>query len=285
MGTLSLEFNDPVREIIHPNPEQDIILVPGGCVMTFVWCPAGAFMMDSPETELGHYLNETLHEEVIEEGFWIGKYPVTQEQYNSLTGTNPSYHQEKIMLVGNNTPVHSITHTKAMDFCDLMNKTLDLNGFEASLPGSVQWEYACRAGCSSALNNGAEISSKYGRCLNLCEVAWNPLDKVDHPQPVGKKAPNNWGIYDMHGNVWEWCLDQYIHITKKGIIEQPDPDEFVVRGGAYNTYPKFCRSACVQGKHEFREMSDDLCKSMYKDYGFRIVLNKMDKYPQKEIIL
>ena len=190
MCDLPLEFNNPVREIIHPNPEQDIILAPGGVAMTFVWCPAGAFMMGSCETELGHYLNETLHEEVIEEGFWIGKYPVTQEQYDSLTGTNPSYHQAEIMLVGNNTPVHSITHTKAMNFCELMNKTLDLNGYKALLPTSIQWEYACRA-------------------------------------------------------------------------------------GAYDTYPKFCRAACIQGRHEFCEMSEDFYRIMYKDQGFRVVLNRV----------
>ena len=275
MCNLPLEFPDPVREIIHPNPEQDIILALGGVAMTFVWCPAGSFMMGSCETELGHYLNETLHEEVIEEGFWIGNYPVTQEQYDSLTGTNPSYHQAEIMLVGNNTPVHSITHTKAMDFCELMNKTLDLNGYKASLPTSVQWEYACRAGCRSALNNGTEITRKTGRCWNLGEVAWNPLDKVDHPQPVGKKAPNNWGIYDMHGNVWEWCLDQYIHINKHGVIEDTDEDYFVIRGGAYDTYPKFCRAACIKGRHEFREMSDDFYRIMYQNQGFRVVLNRI----------
>ena len=275
MCDLPLEFNDRVREIIHPNPEQDIILAPGGILMTFVWCPAGSFMMGSPETELGHYLNETLHEEIIDEGFWIGKYPVTQEQYDSLTGTNPSYHQAEIMLIGNNTPVHSISYTNAMNFCDLMNKTLDLNGFKASLPTSVQWEYACRAGCSSALNNGTEITSKYGRCWNLGEVAWNPLDKVDSPQPVGKKVPNNWGIYDMHGNVWEWCKDQYIHTNKHGVVEEADENCFVIRGGAYNTYPKFCRAACIQGRHEFCEMSEDFYRIMYKDQGFRVVLNRV----------
>lgn len=274
MCDLPLEFNDRVREIIHPNPEQDIILAPGGILMTFVWCPAGSFMMGSPETELGHYLNETLHEELIKVGFWIGKYPVTQEQYDSLTGTNPSYHQAEIMLIGNNTPVHSISYTNAMNFCDLMNKTLDLNGFKASLPTSVQWEYACRAGCSSALNNGTEITSKYGRCWNLGEVAWNPLDKVDSPQPVGKKVPNNWGIYDMHGNVWEWCLDHYIHITKKGVLEEFDKNYFVIRGGAYNSYPKFCRAACITGRHQFDGMSD-YEYLIYKNHGFRVVLNKI----------
>ena len=272
MGTLSLKFNDPVREIIHPCPEQDIILAPGGGAMTFVWCPAGSFMMGSPETELGHYLNETLHEEVIADGFWIGKYPVTEGQYDSLI-KKPSL-QGELELFDPDTAKGGITYTMAKDFCDLMNKTLDLMGFEASLPSSIQWEYACRAGCRSALNNGTEITRKTGRCWNLGEVAWNPLDKVEYPQPVGKKQPNSWGIYDMHGNVWEWCQDQYIHINKKGIIEGPEKNTFIVRGGSFKTYPKFCRSACIQRMFDYSGNNDTFCRLMYANYGFRIVLNK-----------
>ena len=158
MCNLPLEFNDPVREIIHPQPEQDILLAPGGVTMTFVWCPAGSFMMGSPETELGHYLNETLHEETIEEGFWISKYPVTEGQHDSLT-KKPST-QEELKLFDPNTAKGGISYSMAKEFCSLMNKTLDLNGLEASLPSSVQWEYACRGGCSSALNNGTEITRK-----------------------------------------------------------------------------------------------------------------------------
>ena len=273
MCNLPLEFNEPVRKIIHPCPEQDIILAPGGVAMTFVWCPAGSFMMGSPETELGHYLNETLHEEVITDGFWIGKFPVTEGQYDSLI-KKPSL-QGELELFDLETAKGGITYTMAKGFCNLMNKTLTLNGFEASLPTSIQWEYACRAGCSSALNNGTEITRKYGRCWNLGEVAWNPLDKVEFPQPVGKKQPNNWGIYDMHGNVWEWCLDQYIHINKHGVVEKADENCFVIRGGAYNTYPKFCRAACIQRRHEFCEMSEDFYRIMYKDQGFRVVLNRV----------
>lgn len=275
MDYLPLEYNDPVREIIHPSPEQDIIMVPGWVPMTFVWCPAGKFMMGSPENEFGHYLNETLHEETIEEGFWIGKFPVTQEQYESLTGTNPSAFQDDLKFGSNNYPIDGISRKMAMDFCDLMNKTLDMGDWEASLPSSAQWEYACRAGCSSALNNGTEITRKYGRCWNLEEVAWNPLDKVRHPQPVGKKIPNAWGIYDMHGNVWEWCLDHYIHINKRGVVEEPEENLFVVRGGSFRTYPKFCRAACVQRMHEYTGNSDDFYRRMYKSYGFRVVLNKV----------
>ena len=110
MCTLPIEFHDTVQEIIHPNPEREVVLPPGGISMTFVWCPPGRFMMGSPETENGHYLNETLHEEVIADGFWIGKYPVTQEQFESLTGKNPSAHQAEIMLIGSNCPVESIPH-------------------------------------------------------------------------------------------------------------------------------------------------------------------------------
>ena len=218
MCNLPLEFDDSVKEIIHPMPEKEVILLPGNVSMIFVWCPAGSFMMGSPETELGHYINETLHEETIEEGFWIGKYSVTEEQYNSLTSKTSLEDGllDQSMAKGN------ITYKMAVDFCELMNNSLDLDGLVASLPSSVQWEYACRAGCSSALNHEKEITWKYGRCWNLGEVAWNPLDNVDSPQPVGRKTPNAWGIYDMHGNVWEWCTDQYIHISKKGLQQKPE---------------------------------------------------------------
>lgn len=271
MYKLPLDFNDHVREIIHTQPEKDIVLLPGNVPMTFVWCPAGSFMMGSPETELGHYLNETLREEKIEEGFWIGKYPVTEGQYDSLY-QKPSL-QGTLKFFDPDAAKGCVNQTIAKDFCSLMNKSLDLHGYEASLPTSVQWEYACRSGCGSSLNNGTEITRKTGRCWNLAEVAWNPLDKVDSPQPVGKKVPNAWGIYDMHGNVWEWCLDQYIHITKKGEIMPPAPKEYVIRGGSFRSYPKFCRSACIMGCRS-NDFDMEYIQILYKNCGFRVVLNK-----------
>ena len=270
MDNLPLEFNDSVKEIIHPMPEKEVLLAPGNASMIFVWCPAGSFMMGSPETETGHYVNETLHEEIIENGFWIGKYPVTEEQYNPLTSKTSLVdelgHLDQCAAKGN------ITYKMAVDFCELMNKSLNLDGLVASLPSSAQWEYACRAGCTSALNHGKEITWKYGRCWNLGEVAWNPLDKVDSPQPVGRKTPNAWGIYDMHGNVWEWCTDKYIHISKKGIAAEARENLFVVRGGSFKTPPKYCRAACVKGMFDYTDKNGKCDHNIYKDFGFRIVL-------------
>lgn len=278
MSKLPLEFHDPVHEIIHPNPEREILLPPGGIAMTFVWCPPGRFTMGSPETELGHYLNEPQHEEVIRNGFWIGKYPVTQEQFESLTGKNPSSNQAEIMLVGDNRPVECVTHHMAESFCRLMSRKADLNGCKAALPTSAQWEYACRAGCPSALNNGTEITRKFGRCWNLEEVAWNPLDKVNCPQPVGGKRPNAWGIYDMHGNVWEWCAEKYVHISKNGVVSEPK-DLYIIRGGSFRTYPKFHRAACMMGKYSSRYLtrSPGLRECFLRDVGFRVVLNPVGR--------
>lgn len=272
MDNLPLEFNDSEQKIIHVMPEKEVTLLPGNVSMIFVWCPAGTFMMGSPETENGHYVNEILHEEIIENGFWIGKYPVTEEQYNSLTA-KISF-QSEFNLFDETRAKGNITHAMAIDFCSLMNKNLDLNGFEASLPTSIQWEYACRAGCNSALNNGTEITWKYGRCWNLGDVAWNPLDKVDTPQPVGKKTPNAWGIYDMHGNVWEWCSDRYIHVSKKGIFFEAKEKLFIVRGGSYKTAPKFCRAACIKGMFDYSDKNAKCDRNIYNDFGFRIVLRR-----------
>lgn len=275
MCELPLEFNDPVRETIHVSSELTVVLPPGGAFMTFVWCPPGKFMMGSPETEVGHYLNETLHEEIIESGFWTGKYPVTREQYESLTGKDLESRQGDALQ--SDCPAVSISHQMAEDFCGLLTAVTKDMGYTASLPTSTQWEYACRAGCASALNNGTEICFKFGRCWNLEEVAWNPLDKVECAQPVGKKKPNAWGIYDMHGNVLEWCREKYIHVSKKNVISERG-EEFIVRGGSFRLPPKYHRAACVDGRVFATERySDGFMIDLFKDIGFRIVLAQIEQ--------
>ena len=119
---------------------------------------------------------------------------------------------------------------------------------------------------------GADITFKFGRCMNLEEVAWNPLDKVECAQPVGKKRPNAWGIYDMHGNVWEWCREKYIHISKKKVISERE-DDYIVRGGSFRMPPKYYRAACVDGRSfKTDKYSIEAMTALFKDIGFRIAL-------------
>ncbi len=251
-----------------------------GVPMTLVRCPAGRFMMGSPETETGHYLNEALHEEVIADEFWIGKYAVTQAQYESVTGENPSGHNTIGLLYDDHYPVDRVAHQEAEKFCAKLNETLPVPGWQFDLPTSVQWEYACRAGSSSALNNGTEITKKYGRCPNLAKVGWHCFDKVPFPQSVGLKEPNVWGLYDMHGNVSEWCKEKYIHVSAK---QHPRGiDGYIVRGGSYFAYPKYCRAACIYGgTGNFFGEPDAFYRFFWRGIGFRIVLRKCNNTGNK----
>ena len=145
-------------------------------------------------------------------------------------------------------------------------------GYMFHLPTEEQWEYACRAGTTTALNNGKNLTSESGKCENLDEVAWYSANSEDinytlsinslQEHPVGKKKPNAWGIYDMHGNVWEWTRD----LAKgdldcnRGILTY-----FVIKGGSYDSEPKYCRSA-YSGK----------CRSL-KTNGYRLVLVPIEK--------
>ena len=270
MCDLPLEFDEPARETVHINPELTVLLPPGDASMTFVWCPPGRFMMGSPDTENGHYLNETLHEENVENGFWIGKYPVTRGQYESLTSEDLATRQGDARQM--DCPAVCIPHQMAEDYCERLTEVAKDMGYRAALPSSVQWEYACRAGCSTALNNGTDITFKFGRCMNLEEVAWNPLDKVECAQPVGQKRPNAWGIYDMHGNVWEWCREKYIHISRKKVISERE-DDYIVRGGSFRMPPKYHRAACVDGRSfKTDKYSIEAMTALFKDIGFRVVL-------------
>lgn len=250
--------------------------LPGnGASMFMVWCPPGTFMMGSPETELGHYINEVLHEESVANGFWIGKYPVTQKQYHVLREKHRFYYAGGI-----NSPADSVSHGQALEYCRILTEKLQASispEWEFTLPSSVQWEYACRAGCESALYHGKEITRKYGRCENIREIAWcYSRDKVDSPQPVGRKRPNTWGICDMLGNVYEWCIDKYVHTSSS-----PRPREmggFVVRGGSFSSYPKACRSACIIGQYSLEPPGP----SLNVNTGFRVILQR--KILKRDII-
>ena len=168
---------------------------------------------------------------------------VTQSQYSALMDKNPS------KFIGANNPVEMVSYEDAKAFCDKMNlKYLNIlpKGYKFDLPTEAQWEYACRAGTNTALNNGKNLTKEVGACPNLDEVGWygNSSGKTNHE--VGKKKPNAWGIYDMHGNVWEWCRDWYGKYPKDDVTDPTGAysGSFrVLRGGSWYFSARDCRSA------------------------------------------
>ncbi len=212
--------------------------------LELIKCPAGKFMMGSPDEELGRFGNEKQYLVNITKPFYIGKYEVTQSQYETLMQRNPSEFK------GANNPVESVSYSDANTFCDKLNKkysSLLPKGYKFALPTEAQWEYACRAGTNTALNNGSNLTSTNGVCINLDEVAWYSINSEGSSHPVGQKKPNAWDIYDMHGNVSEWCRDWYGEPLNDEAIDPMCDDNTsarrVNRGGSFGSFAMFCRSA------------------------------------------
>jgi len=202
-----------------------------------IWIPQGEFKMGSPEDEPGRYPDEgPVHEVTIPHGFWMDQYEVTQEQFEKLMQSNPSstFHTA-------NLPVNRITWQEANDYCDQLTETerhsgtLPL-GFVYRLPTEAEWEYACRAGTETAYSYGDYTEG-------LSQHGWWAGNSDGLPDPVGKLTPNPWGLYDIHGNLFEWCLDKYKpypggrELISNTIIK-------VLRGGAYYCPDFILRSAC-----------------------------------------
>ena len=230
-----------------------------------VMCPEGSFMMGSPKNELGrnfkgdynngkeYYCDETEHKVTISKPFYIGKYEVTESLYLSIMN------KKDYIIKARDIPVE-IQCFDARSFCNKLNSLLKNSipqGYRFDLPTEAQWEYACRAGTITSLNSGKNITTVKGYCPNLDEVCWYSENSEGVAHPVGQKKPNSWGIYDMHGNVAEWCKNEYFNV-------EPECNGWVssVRGGAYsNTNNISYRSA-------YRGTTDPDC-----DFnGFRIAL-------------
>ena len=205
--------------------------------------------------------NITIH---ISKGFWIGRYPITQEQWEAVMGKNPSI----CLGVGPKAPVDNLSWQECQMFIDKENKDL---GIDLRLPSEAEWEYACRAGTTTQLNNGKSVTTASDHCPNLDEVAWNGggwQDQIESSQPVGQKKPNAWGLYDMHGNVWEWCNDwDGDYPPEDGVINPSGPSSGmyrVIRGGSWYSAPVM-----------FGSSKRDSIQPDYKsnDLGFRVVCN------------
>lgn len=163
------------------------------------WIAPGTFVMGSPTTEPGWEESARQFEATLTHGYWIGQYPVTQSQWKAVMGSNPSHFQ----VGGDSHPVDSLNWKSALSFCRRLNRifpTIPPSGYAFSLPTDVQWEYACRAGTRTMFSFGDSGDKAE-------EYAWFWDNSGDTTHPVGLKKPNDWGLYDMHGNVLEWCFD------------------------------------------------------------------------------
>jgi formylglycine-generating enzyme required for sulfatase activity len=205
--------------------------------MTFRLIPAGTFVMGSPSDELGRGSDETQYTVTISESFYIQTTEVTQGQWKAVMGNNPSSFDS----CGLNCPVEYISWEDAEDFIMTLNA---MGEGSYTFPTEAQWEYAARAGSNKAFANG-DISNTTTDS-NLDVMGWYSSNSGSTPHAVAQKQPNAWGLYDMHGNVWEWCHDWYgsypdISVTDPG---GPSSGSFrVLRGGSWYSDAQSCRSA------------------------------------------
>lgn len=235
-------------ENVHQAGDTMTITLPGGATMEMVWCPPGTFMMGEFEFPMFQENDEILHEVTLSQGFWMAKTEVTQKQWMSVEAryANPSEHQ------GDDLPVECVNWHDCEGFCQRA-------GLE--LPTEAEWEYACRAGSTGDFGGTGKVET-----MGWCGEAWG----AERLHPVGQKKPNAWGLYDMHGNVREWCADYYGDYPEEAVTDPTGSvgglDDFhVLRGGASGDKWMNCRSAA-----RFK------CPPSHKGsfYGFRPVLRE-----------
>jgi formylglycine-generating enzyme required for sulfatase activity len=211
--------------------------------MEFVLIPPGKFVMGAPPTEV-YWLYGTeqpLHEVTIERPFYLGKYPVTQQEWKSVMWNNPS------CFVGDERlPVEGVSWDDCRDFITELNCRKD--GWSYRFPSEAQWEYACRAGTTTAFAYGDNLTADQANCDGISDGGDFSRRKLWHrTTPAGKFPPNAWGLHDMHGNVWEWCQDRwhrdYTGAPADGSVwESGFSTERVLRGGSWCATIAQCRS-------------------------------------------
>ena len=224
-----------------------------------------SFKMSKKDGE--NYSDEVEHPKTLTKPFYIGKYEVTQAQWKSLMGTDVRQQKDKgnsygsVTGDGDNHPMDFVSWREAMEFCEKMNKYAP-SGWQFTLPTETQWEFAARGGNKSR-------GYKYSGSKDLGSVGWYRDNSGDTTHEVGGKAPNELGLYDMSGNVFEYCLDNYQKDSSKTTPEftrayrDSDGSSRVIRGGCWDLSAQFCRSA-------YRYYGDPADR--YNCLGFRLAL-------------
>ena len=244
--------------------------------MTLVVIPLGKFVMGSPNNEKDHRADEQQHEVSITRSFCIGAYEVTQKQYETVMGNNPSGFPAN--NGGPDFPVEQVSWDEAVKFCKKLSDLLAEKkaGRVYRLPTEAEWEYTCRAGTETATHYGNSLSSKDANFNGERPYNNAPVGPyVDKTAKVGSYQANKFGLFDMHGNVWEWCSDWYDENYYKNSpkADPPGPDqgqERVLRGGSWYNSGTTARAA-------FRHHVEPEVK--YWDVGFRVVMMAPGKTP------
>ncbi len=217
--------------------EEMTVNLPGGVPMVLVHIPAGTFMMgDSPQ-----------HEVTLTQDFYLGKYPVTKRQWQAVMGTTP-WAGERYVGDEPNSPAEYVSWDDAQSFMSALNTHIAATGQGAArfrLPTEAEWEYACRAGTTTRFYWGDDRSHEQ---IDDYAWYWGNAGSVgnNHVHAVGLKLPNPWNLYDMSGNVWEWCEDWYGPYPTGSVTDPVGPSTGTFRtnrGGRWNTFARFCTSA------------------------------------------
>lgn len=217
-----------------------------GVPFTWRWIPPGRFLMGSPQDENWRFGDEgPQHEVTISRGFWMGETPVTQAQWRVLRTYDPSHFK------GDPLPTESVTWFEVGEFAAALNAAVP--GLMAMLPTEAQWEYSCRAGTSAAFFDGSPCTVPVGADPALDRLGWFDKNSRMRTQPVKLKLPNAWGLFDMHGNVWEWCADGKRTYDPHARVNPQGPDTEggarVVRGGSWGNSARKCRAAIRDDWH------------------------------------
>ena len=240
-----------------------------GTQMNLILIPAGEFVMGAPQDEEGRASWDGPQRRVtISKSFYMGVYEVTQEQYEAVMGKNESAFQHSPK-----NPVENISWNDAIEFC---RKLLAKTNRDVDLPTEAQWEYACRAGSTTPFNVGKTISGDQANYMGTrpcgCGCTGDkPCIDRDMTVPVGTFKPNSFGLYDMHGNVHEWCRDWYgvaLYTNAKNNVDPENTTEArdrIFRGGSWIDGPEDCRSAARAGE----------CPDYFSaSYGFRVIVRQ-----------
>ena len=248
-----------------PAAEKPGSIVVNSIGMKLAYIPAGEFMMGSPDSESKADQDEfPRHPVRITKPFYLGIHEVTQKEWVEVMKTFPWRYGSLPVKEGNSYPAAPVGWKQAMEFCRLLTEREHRSGclprgWKYSLPTEAQWEYACRAGTTTRFSFGSDETS-------LDEYAWYESNSDLHGRPVGGKRPNAWGLYDMHGNVWEWCSDWY---GKDYYLDAPRVDP---RGPSRGLYRAYRGSSWYRTSKSHRSANRPDANPATKDHfiGFRL---------------